>query len=149
MSEHYGVPLAPRRLSRVRKTFDLVSRDSSLVGAAKFFTMVAGKRLPPAKCSVIAEHVWLLEKTGAPHNFLVFGNDRRVPCASLQRYGDLLVGTEFHFIDEDGNLETLTGPVSANIGSRRPCLSSFPMPMSSKRNFPPGMAHLQVAMNTL
>lgn len=113
MSEHYGVPLAPYQLSAVSKTFDLVSQGASIVGDAKFFTMVGGDRLPPAKFSVIAEHVWLLEKIRAPHTFLVFGNDRRVPAAWLQRYSALLAGTVFYFIDQGGDLETLTNTARA------------------------------------
>jgi hypothetical protein len=49
------------------------------VGDAKYYTLVGGKRLLPAKFSVIAEHVWLLEKTEALGTSLVFGNERRVP----------------------------------------------------------------------
>jgi hypothetical protein len=60
-----------------------------VVGDAKYFTRVGGVGLPPAKFSIIAEHVWLLEKTGAPTTFLVFGNDRQVPIRWLERYGDL------------------------------------------------------------
>lgn len=41
-------------------------------------TEVGGQHLPPAKFSIIAGHVWLLEKTGAANKFLVFGNDVEV-----------------------------------------------------------------------
>jgi hypothetical protein len=37
--------------------------------------------LPAAKFSIVAEHIWLLEKSGASTKFLVFGNQREVPEA--------------------------------------------------------------------
>jgi len=79
MSEHFGVSLAPGRVLGTPKTFDLVSSEGSVVGDAKFYSMVRGERQPPAKRSVIAEYVWLLEHVRAEHRFLVFGNDRRGP----------------------------------------------------------------------
>jgi hypothetical protein len=63
--------------------------------------------VPPAKFSAIAEHVWLLEKTGAATAFLVFGNDRRVPEQWLERYGHLVVGVQFYFLSDEGELEEL------------------------------------------
>ena len=86
----------------------MVSADCDIVGDAKYLTLVRGQRLPPAKFSVIAEHVWLLEKTGAPMTFLVFGNDRQVPELWLQRYGKLASGVSFYFLSDDGTLEALT-----------------------------------------
>ncbi len=80
MSSHFGgLALTPQKVRDVPKLFDMVSKDQRIVGDAKYFALVRGERRPPAKFSVIAEHVWLLEKTGAPVKFLVFGNDRRVP----------------------------------------------------------------------
>jgi hypothetical protein len=69
--------------------------------------MVKGKSLPPAKFSIIAEHVWLLEKTKAPQRFLVFGNDRKVPQLWLKKYGNLVNSVKFFFVTEDGNLEQM------------------------------------------
>jgi hypothetical protein len=92
----------------VPKEWDMVSPDGDIVGDAKYFTLVQGQRLPPAKFSIIAEHVWLLEKTGAPATFLVFGNDRQVPALWLQRYGSLASGVAFYFLTDDGVLELLT-----------------------------------------
>jgi hypothetical protein len=108
MSSHFGVPLMPGEVPGVPKRFDLVSPDKDIVGDAKYFTLVRGQRLPPAKFSVIAEHVWLLEKTRAPVTFLVFGNDRQVPELWLQRYGNLASGVAFYFLTDDGALELLT-----------------------------------------
>jgi len=54
----------------IRKQFDYVSADAQVVGDAKYSTLVGGERLPPAKFATIAEHVWLLEKTNAPMQFL-------------------------------------------------------------------------------
>lgn len=107
MSRHYGVPLAPGAAPGVRKQFDLVSSDHQIVGDAKYFTLVGGVRLPPAKFSVIAEHAWLLEKTAAPFTFLVFGNDRNVPERWLERYGALAGGVTFYFLSDDGSLTRL------------------------------------------
>lgn len=104
MSAHYGAPLAPGQVAGVPKRFDLVSVDGRIVGDAKYFTLVGGQRLPPAKFSVIAEHVWLLEKTGAPTQFLVFGHDRRVPELWLKRYGKLVRTVEFWFLGDGGEL---------------------------------------------
>lgn len=85
----------------VHKKFDMVSDDGKYIGDAKFFTMVKGKKLPPAKFSVIAEHVWLLENTEAEHKFLVFGNDRRVPEEWLKRYGNLVKSVKFFFLKHE------------------------------------------------
>ncbi|MFN2242037.1 MAG: hypothetical protein ACK2U2_07105, partial [Anaerolineae bacterium] len=84
--------------------WDMVSPDGDIVGDAKYFTLVHGQRLPPAKFSVIGEHVWLLEKTEAPTTFLVFGNDRQVP----ELYGSLVAGVSFFFLDDEGDLEQLS-----------------------------------------
>ncbi|MCK5582489.1 MAG: hypothetical protein KAI33_01800, partial [Elusimicrobiales bacterium] len=76
-------------------------KDGSIIGDAKYFTLVHGRSLPPAKFSVIAEHVWLLEKTKAKRKFLVFGNDKRVPEEWLKRYGNLVKNIVFYFIDDE------------------------------------------------
>ena len=107
MSAHFGVSLTPGEVHGVPKRFDLVSPDKDIVGDAKYFTLVRGQRLPPAKFSVISEHVWLLEKTGASVSFLVFGNDRQMPTLWLQRYGKLASGVSFYFLTDDGVLELL------------------------------------------
>lgn len=102
MSDLFGVELAPGRISGVPKLFDFVSQDGSIVGDAKLYALVQGVRLPPAKFSIIAEHVWLLEKTRAQRKFLAFGNDPRVPKEWLRRYGHLAKAVEFYFIDRAG-----------------------------------------------
>jgi hypothetical protein len=107
MSKHFGTPLAPGQVPGVHKEWDLVSADGDIVGDAKYFTLVRGQRLPPAKFSVIGEHVWLLEKTGSQTAFLVFGNDRNVPELWLQRYGRLVSDVRFYFLADDGALEEL------------------------------------------
>jgi hypothetical protein len=110
MSQYFGVSLKPGAVPGVPKRFDLISPDGKIVGDAKYFTLVRGERLPPAKFSVIAEHVWLLEKTGAPTKFLVFGNDRAVPESWLKRYGNLVSDTAFYFLADDGTLEQFSQP---------------------------------------
>lgn len=88
MSDHLGAPLAPGQVPGVPKEFDLVSPDQDIVGDAKYFTLVRGQPLPPAKFSVIAEYVWLLEKTSASIKFLVFGK-RRQTATTMGRRGIL------------------------------------------------------------
>ena len=107
LEDRFGVRLQSRGAHAVPKAFDFVSADSAIVGDAKYFTMVRGRNLPYAKFSVIAEHVWLLEKLGARKKFLVFGNDKRVPLEWLKRYGSLVKDVEFYFLSDDGNLTLL------------------------------------------
>ena len=107
MSRHFGLTLAPGQVPGVHKEWDMVSPGGEAVGDAKYFTLVRGQHLPPAKFSVIAEHVWLLEKTAAPTTFLVFGNDRQVPELWLERYGRLVSGVSFYVLADDGALEIL------------------------------------------
>lgn len=109
MSEYFGTHLPRGEAHGVPKLFDMVSADGQIVGDAKYYTMVGGERLPPAKFSVIAEHVWLLEKTAASHRFLVFGNDRRVPEMWLVRYGELVSGVAFYFLCDSGEFHCLRG----------------------------------------
>ncbi len=105
--QRYGVSLAPGSLANVPKRFDFVSPDGQIVGDARYYTLVGGIGLPPAKFSIIAEHVWLLEKTAAPALFLVFGNDRNVPVQWLKRYGHLAGQVAFYFLRDSGELESL------------------------------------------
>jgi hypothetical protein len=107
MSRHYGTRLTAQSLPDVPKTFDFVSADQTIVGDAKFYSLVRGNDLPPAKFSVVAEHVWLLERCRSMHKFLVFGNDRRVPLRWLDKYGMLNDQVEFFFLDADGTLSKL------------------------------------------
>ena len=107
MSEHYGVALAPGQVAGVPKQFDLVSADRQIVGDAKYYTLVRGEGLPAAKFATIAEYVWLLEKSGARHRFLVFGNDPNVPRWWLRKYGHLVDAVDFYFLHDSGKLEGL------------------------------------------
>jgi len=100
LSDYFRTRLRKGRIPGVPKEFDMVSEDRKIVGDAKYLTMVRGKHLPPAKFSMIAEHVWLLEKCPASHKFLVFGNDSRVPREWLKRYGHLVNNVTFFFLDE-------------------------------------------------
>ena len=109
LSKHFETRLSAGRVAGVPKTFDLVSDDCRIVGDAKYFTLVRGERLPPAKFSVIAEYVWLLERTDASNIFLVFGNDKRVPALWLEKYGPLIRNLTFFFLSDDGQLELLAG----------------------------------------
>ena len=105
MSDFFHKELNPRRLLEYPKVFDLVSEDKEIVGDAKYFSMVKGERLPPAKFSVIAEHVWMLEKTKAKIKFLVFGNDKRVPEEWLRRYSRFVNDVQFYFLQGDNVLK--------------------------------------------
>src|SRR5207245_1584035 len=100
LAVYYAVALSPAIVPGVPKRFDFVSPDKHVVGDAKYFTRVGGVGLPPAKFSIIAEHVWLLERTGAPTTFLVFGNDRQVPIRWLERYGELTSAVTFYFLSD-------------------------------------------------
>jgi hypothetical protein len=109
MSIELGVPLTTGEIPGVPKQFDMISPDNQIVGDAKYYTLVRGKRLPPAKFATIAEHVWLLEKTGAPTTFLVFGNQKAVPVRWLNRYGNLASGVDFYFLSDEGDLQQIGG----------------------------------------
>lgn len=100
----FGVPLRPGQVAGVPKLFDLVSPDGEIVGDAKYYTLVNGQHLPPAKFSIIAEHVWLLEKTQARYKLLVFGNDIEVPKRWLARYGHLRGDVAFYFLADEGEI---------------------------------------------
>jgi hypothetical protein len=108
MGQHFGVTLTPGQIAGVPKQFDLVSADGRIVGDAKYYTLVRGEKLPPAKFATIAEYVWLLEKSGAEEKFLVFGHDDKVPRWWLRKYGGLVDGVVFYFLADDGTLEQLT-----------------------------------------
>jgi hypothetical protein len=110
LAARFGKSLAAGSLLGVPKKFDMVSEDGTVVGDAKYFDMVKGIGVPPAKFSIIAEHVWLLEKTGASCKFLVFGNNRLVPTQWLKRYGRLADRVVFLFLDQHGALEVLSDP---------------------------------------
>ena len=108
MTKLFDSSLFPAKVGNVEKKFDFVSEDESIVGDAKYYCMVNGQSIPPAKFSTIAEHVWLLENTKAKVKFLVFGNDRRVPEKWLEKYGNLVKSVDFYFLDvEEGTLEEL------------------------------------------
>ena len=49
LSERYAVALAPGTSGAVRRRFDFVSPDGSVVGDSKYFTLVGGVGLPSAK----------------------------------------------------------------------------------------------------
>jgi hypothetical protein len=103
-SAKFGTELKEKQLLGVHKKFDFVSLDGSIVGDAKYYTMVRGHRLPPAKFSVVAEHVWLLEKLEAKTKFLVFGNDQRVPEEWLKRHRENVNKVDFYFLNDDGDI---------------------------------------------
>jgi len=107
MSRHFNTDLRERRRPDWPKKFDLVSPDYRIVGDAKYYSMVKGKHLPPAKFATISEHVWFLEKIDANIKFLVFGNDKKVPLEWLRRYGYLVNNVKFYYINNKGQLEEL------------------------------------------
>ena len=107
MTLHIGVGLSERQVAPVPKRFDMVSADGRIIGDAKFFTMVGGERMPPAKLAEISAMVWLLQNTYATRRFLVFGNDKRVPVAWLAKYGSLAPQIEFFFLADYGDLSKL------------------------------------------
>ena len=78
-SDHFQTRLTEKSVPGVGKKWDMVSPGDRIIGDAKYYTLVRGKNLPPAKFSVIAEHIWILEKTDADIKFLAFGNQVEVP----------------------------------------------------------------------
>src|SRR4030095_16801739 len=87
LGDFFGVSLTECRMPGFAKKWDLVSEDHTIIGDAKYLSLVDGVRPPPAKLMEITGHVWLLEQTNAPIKFLVFGNQREVPDLWLKKYG--------------------------------------------------------------
>ena len=85
----------------------MVSDDETIVGDAKYLTLVYGKRFPPAKMMEIAGHVWLLEKASTKTRFLVFGNQQEVPELWLEKYGKYKQNVDFYFLSDNGDLEKM------------------------------------------
>ncbi len=106
-TELFRSQLSPGSVGDVGKEWDMVSAKGDIVGDAKYYTLVRGTALPPAKFATIAEHVWLLEKTNATTKFLVFGNQIEVPQRWLEKYGNLVSDVRFYFMDDMGNIKQL------------------------------------------
>lgn len=106
-STHFNAHLTAGSLPGVPKIWDMISSDGKIVGDAKYYTLVGGTSLPPAKFATIAEHVWLLEKTSAETKFLVFGNQIEVPQLWLARYGKLLKDVQFFFMNDKESVTKL------------------------------------------
>src|SRR5258708_18301595 len=107
MSKHFGVPLHSNAPDDFPRKFDLVSQDETIVGDAKYLTMVARQYEPPAKLMEITGHVWLLEKVRARTRFLVFGNQIEVAQLWLRKYGGLPTSVEFYFLAPNGKVTDL------------------------------------------
>jgi hypothetical protein len=107
MSEHFDAKLDPGTVPGVHREFGLVSADRRIVGDAKYCSRLRDDLLPLADFSMIAEHVWFLEKTDARYRFLAFGNDEQVALRWLERYGNLTRDVEFYYLSEDGRLKRL------------------------------------------
>lgn len=112
MSEHFQTKLERGYVGQVHKQFDFVGPYGRIVGDAVHLGRSEGTRWAPAKAAAIAERVWMLEKTGAPVTFLVFGNDRHTPAMWLERHGNLVYGVTFFFLSDDGELEELPNPAA-------------------------------------
>jgi hypothetical protein len=104
MAQHYGTAFPPVAATGDVNAFALVSADGTIMGDARYLSLVQGHRMPAAKFAMIAQQVWLLEKTNAIHKFLVFGSQIEVPHIWLKKYGSLVVGVEFFFLYDDGAL---------------------------------------------
>jgi hypothetical protein len=115
MGEHFQAKLEKGYVGQVHKEFDFVAPYQRVVGDALYFRRPRGTRWAPAKAGIIAERVWMLEKTGAPNTFLVFGNDRNLPEMWLERYGNLVYGVKFYFLSDDGELEELAMPPAGGV----------------------------------
>jgi hypothetical protein len=109
MSAYFGMPLKKVRIRGFPKEFDMVSTGCEIVGDAKWKSLPPNGQQEKVLCEEITTYVWLLEKVMASRKFLIFGNDRRVPEAWLEKYGCLPTSVEFYFWDEKGPVERLTG----------------------------------------
>ena len=112
MGEHFQIKLERGYVGQVHKEFDFVAPYARIVGDAIHFRSSTGTRWAPAKAAFIAERVWMLEKTGAPLTFLVFGNDRHAPALWLERFGNLVFNVTFYFLSHDGELQELPNPAA-------------------------------------
>jgi hypothetical protein len=118
MGEHFQLKLDKGFVGQVHKEFDFVAPYARIVGDALHFSRSAGTRWSPAKAAFISESVWMLEKTGAPLTFLVFGNDRHMPVLWLERFGNLVFNVTFYFLSDDGELEELPNPMAAGAATK-------------------------------
>jgi hypothetical protein len=109
LSHHYAVQLARGSLPAWRMSSISSPPTDTSSAIRKYFAPVRGVGLPSAKFSIIAEHVWLLERA-SPTAFLVSGNDREVPLRWLARCAQLAVSVAFLFLSDDAKLERLGGP---------------------------------------
>lgn len=107
MSDYFGVKLVEKKPRGFPKKFDMVSMDETIIGDAKYLSLVHGEKFPPVKIMEISGHVWLLEKVDAKIRFLVFGNQREVPNLWLKKYGKYKQNVFFYFIDKNGSLQEL------------------------------------------
>ena len=107
MSQYFGVELVEKNPKGFPKKFDMVSLNDSIVGDAKFLSLVKRAKYPPAKIMEITGHVWLLEKVQATTRFLVFGNQKEVPLLWLKKYGTYNNLVDFYFIDDKGKVKKL------------------------------------------
>lgn len=109
LSKKLGVKLyigVPASVKGVKRVFDLASADGSVVGEVMYLT--AGKA-PAARFPAITEKVWLLEKAEAKTKIVAFGGDPHVPNLWIKRYGSLVSGVRFFYIDEHGEAVELSG----------------------------------------
>lgn len=110
MSAELGVPLAPGEVAGVPQQFEMVSPDNQVIGDVCHLERVGAGSPQLTRFSMITERVWLLEKTGAPVAFLLFGGDQQMPVLWLKRYGILVSDIAFYFMSPGGALERLNRP---------------------------------------
>lgn len=98
LSKHWNTELEERqvKIGDAFRRFDMVSKDESIIGDAKFMKNIP---VPAAKWSDISECVWLLQKTKAKRKFIVFGQDREIPERYLKRWSSIVKDIEFYFFD--------------------------------------------------
>ena len=59
LGQHYAASLSPGSVRGVPKRFDFVSPDQRIVGDAKYYTLVGGVGLPPAKFSNVNRGIFV------------------------------------------------------------------------------------------
>lgn len=107
LSKYFKTDLLNRQKLNINWRFDFVSADGSIVGEGKCYASMGG--IGAQRFDSISRTVWMLEKVDAKTKFIVFGKDRKVPIEWLKRYGELVEGIDFYFVDvEKRNLELLS-----------------------------------------
>lgn len=100
LNEHSKLGFSKQKvdINGVSFEFDIVSRDSGIIGDVKFFKNI---KVPAAKWDNISYYIWLLQKSRANIKVLIFGHDIEVSERYLKRYEPLAQDVEFYFFENN------------------------------------------------